>query len=268
MIPIRRKMIEAMQLHGLSEATQKSYVRHVRQLTAHYHKSPDQLSEEEVRRYLLYLQNEKKMAHATCIVAVAALRFFYQRTLQQTWGLFDLVRPRREKKLPVVLSVEEVQRILSCVRRQRHRICLTTIYSCGLRISEGTRLQVSQIDGEYNRLHICQSKGNKDRYVPLPQRTLLLYVNVWLPITIPNGSFQDNQERRGLWRLLGGLWLLRRSTAPSMRLLLPVAYRNRGRSIHYAILWPLICWRQGFTYGSSKPGWTTNTCLLQPCMPI
>ena len=106
MTPIRRKMIEDMQLHGLSEATQKSYVGHVRQLAAYYHKSPDQLSEEEVRRYVLYLQNEKKAAHATCAVAVAALRFFYQQTLQKTWGLFDLLRPRREKKLPVVLSAE------------------------------------------------------------------------------------------------------------------------------------------------------------------
>lgn len=179
MTPIRRKMIEDMQLHGLSKATQKSYVGHVRQLATHYHKSPDRLSEEEVRRYVLYLQNEKKAANATCIVAVAALRFFYQRTLQQTWGLFDLIRPRREKKLPVVLSAEEVHRILNCVRRQRHRVCLTTIYSCGLRISEGTRLQVNQIDSDYMRLHICQGKGNKDRYVPLPQRTLVLLRQYW-----------------------------------------------------------------------------------------
>lgn len=179
MTPIRRKMIEDMQLHGLSEATQKSYAGHVRQLAAHYHKPPDQLSEEEVRRYVLYLQNEKQAANATCIVAVAALRFFYQRSLQQAWGLFDLIRPRKEKKLPVVLSQEEVQRILGCVRRQRHRVCLTTIYSCGLRISEGIHLQVSQIDSEYMRLHIYQGKGNKDRYVPLPQRTLILLRQYW-----------------------------------------------------------------------------------------
>jgi site-specific recombinase XerD len=172
-------MIEDMQLHGLSGATQKSYVGHVRQLAAYYHKSPGQLSEEEVRRYLLYLQSEKRAAPATCGVAIAALKFFYGHTLQQAWSLFDLVRPRKEKKLPVVSSQEEVQRILDCIRRQRHRVCLTTIYTCGLRISEGTRLQVSQIDSEYMRLHICQGKGNKDRYVPLPQHTLELLRQYW-----------------------------------------------------------------------------------------
>lgn len=179
MTPLRRKMIEDMQLHGLSGATQKSYVGHVRQLAAYYRRSPAQLSEEEVRRYLLYLQNEKRAAPATCGVAVAALRFFYHHAMQREWSLFDLVRSRREKKLPVVLSQDEVQRILGCVRRQRHRVCLTTIYTCGLRISEGTRLQVSQIDSEYMRLHICQGKGNKDRYVPLPQHTLDLLRQYW-----------------------------------------------------------------------------------------
>lgn len=179
MTPIRRKMIEDMQLHGLSAATQKSYVGHVRQLAAYYHKAPDQLSEGEARHYLLYLQNEKQSAPATCVVAVAALRFFYQRTLKQKWDLFDLVRPRKEKKLPVVLSIDEVQRILNCVHQQRHRVCLATIYSCGLRISEGIHLQVSHIDSAYMRLHICQSKGNKDRYVPLPERTLLLLRQYW-----------------------------------------------------------------------------------------
>jgi site-specific recombinase XerD len=179
MTPLRQKMIEDMQLHGLSGATQKSYVGHIRQLAAYYHKSPGQLSEEEVRRYLLYLQNEKRAAPATCGVAIAALKFFYSHTLPQEWSLFDLVRPQKEKKLPVVLSQEEVRRILDCVRRQRHRVCLTTIYTCGLRISEGTRLQVGQIDSEYMRLHICQGKGNKDRYVPLPQHTLELLRQYW-----------------------------------------------------------------------------------------
>lgn len=179
MTPLRRKMIEDMQLNGLSGATQKSYLGHVRQLAAYYSKSPDQLSEAEVRRYILYLQNEKGAAHSTCGVAVAALRFLFQKTLQKEWPLFDLVRPRNKKKLPVVLSQEEVQRILDCIRRQRHRVCLTTIYSCGLRISEGIRLQISQIDSEYMRLHICQSKGNKDRYVPLPQHTLDLLRQYW-----------------------------------------------------------------------------------------
>mgnify|MGYP005625236667 CR=1 FL=1 len=108
------------------------------------------------------------MAPATCAVVIAALKFFYQHTIQREWSLFDLLRPRREKKLPVVLSQEEVQRILDCVYRQRQRVCLVTIYSCGLRIHEATRLQVHQIDSEYMRLHIYQGKGNKERHYHHP----------------------------------------------------------------------------------------------------
>jgi integrase/recombinase XerD len=189
MTPLRRKMIEDMQLHGLAERTQESYVGRVHQLAAYYCKSPDQLSEEEVRRYLLYLQNEKKAAPATCGVVIAALRFFYQKTLKKSWDLFDILRPRKQNKLPVVLSIDEVRCILNCVRGQRYRVCLTTIYSCGLRISEGARLQVNQIDSDYNRLHICNGKGNKDRYVPLPRRTLSLLRQYWATHRHPQWLF-------------------------------------------------------------------------------
>lgn len=180
MTPLRQKMIENMQLHGLSEKTQESYVRYVRQLADYHQQSPRQLSEEQVRQFILHLQNEKKVAPATWGVVIAALKFFYHHTVQREWSLFDLLRQRREKKLPVVLSQEEVQRILDCVYRQRQRVCLVTIYSCGLRIREATRLQVHQIDSEYMRLHIYQGKGNKERYVPLPQHTLDLLRQYWV----------------------------------------------------------------------------------------
>jgi site-specific recombinase XerD len=100
--------------------------------------------------------------------------------LRREWKTFEFLRPPKEKKLPVVLSAAEIGRVLACIHRQRYRVCLTTIYACGLRLLEGVRLQVSQIDGERQVLHICQGKGGKDRYVPLPSACLKMLRGHWL----------------------------------------------------------------------------------------
>ena len=124
------------------------------------------------------------------------LKFFYEGVLHQEWSEFHLVRPKVDKKLPVVLSVEEVQRFLRCVEVPRYRVCLSVLYSCGLRLLEGTHLRVAQIDSQRMLLHIQGGKGNKDRYVPLPQPTLELLRTFWsthrhpvwlFPAKIPRG---------------------------------------------------------------------------------
>jgi site-specific recombinase XerD len=164
-------MIEDMQLRGFSARTQESYVTAVRQLAAHYHISPDRLTEEDLRQYFLYLANEKKVARATATIALCGIKFLYEHTLQRDWPTLRFVRPPREKKLPVVLSRDEVRRILAEVRIPVYRVCLTTIYACGLRLLEGAHLQVPDVDGARMVLHI-HGKGKKDRYVPLPAPTL------------------------------------------------------------------------------------------------
>jgi len=179
MTPLRQRFIEDLQLRGLSVRTQDSYVRVVRQLAEHYGKSPEVISEEELRQYLLYLKNEKHAARNTCTLALCSLKFFYQQTLKRDWPVLDFVRPAREKKLPVVLSVEEVQQILGCVRRARYRVCLSTIYACGLRLMEGVQLPVADVDGARMVVHVRQGKGGQDRYVPLPRRTLELLREHW-----------------------------------------------------------------------------------------
>jgi integrase/recombinase XerD len=179
MTALRQKMIEDMQLRGFAERTQEAYLSAVRQLAKHYRKPPDQIDEEELRQYFLFLKNEKHAARNTCTIALCGIKFFFERTLGREWKTFDFLRPQKEKKLPVVLSVEEVSRILKCVRLYHYRVCLTTIYACGLRLLEGTRLQVSDIDGQRKMLHIRQAKGNKDRYVPLPQACLNMLRHYW-----------------------------------------------------------------------------------------
>ncbi len=180
MTPLRQKLIEDLQLRDLSETTQKAYVGAVGQLAAYYNKSPDQISEEELRQYFLYLKNVKQCARSTSTVALCGIKFFYEQTLKQQWTRLKFIRPGKEHKLPVVLSREEVQRLLSGLRQMHYRVCLSTIYSCGLRLQEGVDLQVSHIDSGRMQLHIQQGKGNKDRYVPLPERTLELLRQYWV----------------------------------------------------------------------------------------
>jgi integrase len=172
-------MLEDMQLRGLSERTQETYLRAVRQLAEHYGVSPDQLSEEEIRQYFVFLHTDKRLSRASCTIALCAIKFFYEHTLRREWARLDLVRPAREKKLPVVLSPEEVWQVIGLVRLPHYRVCLSLIASCGLRLLEGVRLRVPQIDSRRMQLHIQNGKGNKDRYVPLLPRLLPLLRSQW-----------------------------------------------------------------------------------------
>ena len=142
MTKLRKRMIECLQLRGLSERTQEAYVRAVRQLADHYRKSPDLITEEELAQYFLHIKNVKKYSRAASTIAICGIKFFYEKTLNREFTTLKLVRAPREKKLPVILSVEEVQTILRQVRLPRYRVCLSTIYSCGLRLQEGTHIQV------------------------------------------------------------------------------------------------------------------------------
>jgi integrase/recombinase XerD len=179
MTPLRQRMMEDLQLHGFAAKTQDGYLRAVKQLAEYYHKSPDLITEEELRQYLLYLTNEKHVAASTFTIALCGLKFFYEQTLQRTWSTFELARPVPEKKLPVVLSINEVHEILSRLHRQRYRVCLTMIYACGLRLREGVYLQVGDMDSARQLLHVRQGKGGQDRYVPLPDGTLQLLRQYW-----------------------------------------------------------------------------------------
>jgi site-specific recombinase XerD len=172
-------MIEDLQLRGYSESTQKVYVDSVRQLCEHYDKTPGRITEEDLRQYFLYGKNEKKWSRSTSTIALCGIKFFYENTLQRPWPTLLFIRPGQAKKLPVVLSCEEVRRILANLRMLRYRVCLSTIYSCGLRLSEGINLRVEDIDSARGVIAVRNSKGNKDREVPLPEKTLELLKEHW-----------------------------------------------------------------------------------------
>jgi len=202
MTPLRQRMIEDMQLQGLSARTQETYVAAVRRLSEYFHRKPDKLTEEDLRKYFLYLINEKEVGPATITIALCAIKLFYERTLQRQWPTLHFVRPAYEKKLPAVLSREEVRRILAAVKIPVYRACLTTIYACGLRLLEGARLQVPDVDSARMVLHIHDGKGKKDRYVALPESTLKMLRSHWRthrsPLWLfPSPAIQQNATSSG-----------------------------------------------------------------------
>jgi integrase/recombinase XerD len=174
MTELRRRMKEDLQLAGYSPRTVASYIDTVRVLANHYHRSPDLITEDEIRRFFLYMINERKSSASSITVYLCGIKFFYETTLKRTWQVFDLIRPLRTKKLPVVLSSEEVHLILKEIENPIYRMALTIIYACGLRISEAVRLTVGDIDGKRHLLRVIKGKGGKDRYVHLADRPLEL----------------------------------------------------------------------------------------------
>ena len=188
MTELRKHMIEDMQLRGLSASAQEHYLFAVQDLARYFHRRPDQLHDQDLREYFLYLMNERKLSRSTTTIRLCGIKFFYQHTLRQDWPTLELVRPAREHRLPVVLSRDEVRRVLAEVHSPIYRTCLATIYSCGLRLLEGAHLRVSNIDSGRMMLHIY-GKRKKERYVPLPARTLELLRQLWRTHRSPEWVF-------------------------------------------------------------------------------
>lgn len=164
---LRQRMTEDLRIRNYAPRTISTYVAHVRRFAEHFDRSPSGLGPEEIRQYQLYLVDERHVSWSTFNQAVCTLRFLYWVTLNREGIIPQIPHGKREKKLPVVLSVQEVHRLIHAVKNLKHRTVLMTIYACGLRISEGIGLQVDDIDSARMVLRIRQSKGRKDRLVPL-----------------------------------------------------------------------------------------------------
>ncbi len=180
MTPLRLRMTEDMQVRNLSPRTQESYLLQVSLFARHFGQSPDRLGPEQIRTYQLYLTNQKKLAPSSILLAVAALRFLYQVTLQKDWKIWKIIpAPRKPQKLPIVLSPEEVCCFLGCVQDVKHHAILTTCYAAGLRISETVRLKPTDIDSQRMVIRVDQGKGKKDRYVMLSPKLLETLRRYW-----------------------------------------------------------------------------------------
>ncbi|HER24336.1 MAG TPA: integrase [Candidatus Atribacteria bacterium] len=179
MTDLLQRFNQDLELRGFAERSIQAYVRAVKLLSEHYHKSPDQINEDELRRYFLYNKNIRKWSRTASTIAICGIKHFFTFTLKRDWTTIKFVRPPKEKKLPPVLSREEVKRIFNNVKSNYHYACLFTMYSLGLRLRETTHLKVSDIDSQRMFVHIQNGKGSKDRYIPLPQKTLDILRQHW-----------------------------------------------------------------------------------------
>ncbi len=176
---LQKKMIEDMQLHDYADRTQSSYIRSVRQLENYWHFPAEEISEQQVRDYFLFCKNEAKWKAATMRIAYSGIKFFYTKTLPMDWETIRLLKIKRLATPPTVLSIDEVRLILDTARLPQVKAFLTTVYSCGLRLSEALNLEVSDIDRARMTLRVRDGKGSKERFVPLPQSTYETLREYW-----------------------------------------------------------------------------------------
>jgi len=169
---LRKRMTEEAVLRGLRPRTQESYLWSVEQLARYYGRSPDRLSNDEVRQYLVHLMTERELASASVRVHAAGIRFFYSKVMERE--RFEVVIPpyKGRVKLPEVLSMEEVERLLNACENPKYRMALATTYAAGLRVSETVNLLLDAINGDRMMMHVVDGKGGKDRYVPLSSELL------------------------------------------------------------------------------------------------
>jgi integrase/recombinase XerD len=179
MTPLRKRMIEDMQLRNLTPGTQRSYVHYAAGYARYFNQSPEKLDAEAIHQYLLYLLNERKFAPESVNTCVSALKFLYLVTLEMPWTDEYFPRAKRPLKLPIVLSHEEVLLFFDHIPGLKNRAALMTCYGAGLRVSEAVALKVSDIDSKRKLIRVEQGKGQKDRYAMLSDRLLIVLRRYW-----------------------------------------------------------------------------------------
>ena len=193
---LRDRMVREMQLREFSASTQTLYLATLTDLARYHHRAPDTLDATQIQDYLLYLTRERHLAWSSVSVAASAIRFFYTQTLQRPEIAMAIPPRRKPRRLPHILSLEEVGRVLSSPRLPTHRLLLMTTYAAGLRVSEVVRLQVTDVDRERMLIRVEQGKRRKDRYALLSPR-LLTELDAYRPLLGPTvWLFPDRHHRQ------------------------------------------------------------------------
>jgi site-specific recombinase XerD len=164
---LRRVLLEELQRRNYAKTTVDCYVRAIEQLANHFKRSPDHLNQDHLRAYQAYLLRERKLEPRTVKLHVSALRFFFVKTLKRRYLLDDMPYPKVPRRLPTILTVEEVTRLIDAARTLTDRTMLMVLYSTGMRNAEMRSLHVRDIDSRSMLIHIQRGKGGRDRYVPL-----------------------------------------------------------------------------------------------------
>ncbi|MFL9912078.1 tyrosine-type recombinase/integrase [Paraburkholderia sp. RL17-337-BIB-A] len=180
MTPLRQRMLHDMQIRNLAENTQRSYLIQVSSFARHFRRSPELLGPEEIRAWLIYLREERKLAPASLHPTIGALRFLYRVTLKRDWSDEDFPLPKKPLRLPVILSLDEVATFFDAIPSLKYRAILMTAYAAGLRISEVAHLKTTDIDSQRMVIRVNQGKNRRDRFVMLSPRLLEILRTYWL----------------------------------------------------------------------------------------
>jgi integrase/recombinase XerD len=189
-----RQHCKHLKLKGLQPKTIEAYARAIRRIGAYFNGHLDDLSADQLVDYFLELKENRSWS--TVKLDLYGLRFFYAYVLQKSWTHLPIIKAPKVKRIPDIISIEEARRLFAATRQLSYRVLFYSLYSMGLRLGEGLRLQTGDIDAVRQRIHIRNSKGNKDRYVPLPANTLNVLRRFWCVHKHPAFIFPN--RKRGL----------------------------------------------------------------------
>jgi integrase/recombinase XerD len=179
MTPLRRRMIEDMEIRNFAHNTQLSYLQQVSSFAKYFQRSPELLGPDDIRAYQVHVTSERKLAPGSLSIIASALRFLYKVTLRCEWVDTEIPLPKAPFKLPIILSREEVAHFLESIGSLKHRMILMTAYAAGLRVTEATRLKITDIDSQRMMIRVEQGKGANDRYVMLSPQLLEFLRAYW-----------------------------------------------------------------------------------------
>ena len=197
MTQLRRQMLEELERRNYSASTVRCYIRTVENFAQYFKSRPDRLGPEQIHQYQAHLFRDRKLAPNTVAQRVAALRFFYIKTLGREWNLDRAPYPKRPRRLPNILSSQQVARLINAADSTFHRMIVMTLYATGVRRLELTRLEIPDIDSERMVVHVRNGKGGKDRDVMLSKELLLVALRQYL---------RGLRRKPDRWLFPGGAW--------------------------------------------------------------
>jgi site-specific recombinase XerD len=196
MTHLRKMMLEELERRNYAQSTIDCYLRAVAEFSLHFHRPPNQLGPEHIRQYQAHLFSQRKLAPSTVTQRLAALRFFYIKTLRKPWSIAETPYPKKVQRLPIILSSEEVAQLIDSAVTPFHHILLMALYATGLRRAELARLKITDIDSHRMIIHIQGGKGRKDRDVMLSPKLLEGLRDYWRGL----------KRKPADWLFPGGRW--------------------------------------------------------------
>ena len=198
MTRLRKTMLEELERRNFSQSTTRTYIRAVEDFARYFHRPPDQLGPEHIREYQAHLFTKRKLAPNTVTQRLAALRFFFIKTLRRPWSVAETPYPKKVFRLPAILSQEEVARLIDSAETPYHRVVLMTLYATGVRRAELTHLKLTDVDSERMVIHVQGGKGRKDRDVMLSPKLLDALREHWRSLSL--------RRKPAVWLFPGNRW--------------------------------------------------------------